>query len=744
MKRRLYSFSRYFGFIVFFFLVMINQSYTQATSYRIEDPDKKIKAYGDTIWYEDFDSSRWSQYSPGQLPDGWSMGDSANLGFYWNWSINGPRGRFTSPNAGAIKEELLPAQWIVDQLNEDGASCSNGFLLHEIDFYNTMADGDYYGHYNQALNMNSWFKLPPIESRHTGKLHISFRQSFRSHAVVDNDYYLNIFPEYNDYSHGLSYECIYYITDNNALEIDRFKVFDISGYSGMDSIANIFTCDEAYIGYWLIDDILFYEPYDYNIVIEKATLAINGFNFFFHGVDRFNRFANTNIPLNQFDQVGNVVIFARNYGANDINNFSLQTKINNQDGEVLLFLDTVYTDLLETERKEFEVGVNLNISKIGNYNCVSEFLNSDEVTPEDNLYELKFNITNNFYSHTNGLTPDRIVSTEILYEPSNDGDAMLSGFTFIDSTKVDSIGVFIWNNKNYIENIENGEFKIMAVCYKSETEYSGLADAPLMESDEYILTLNDTMKYVYLSFNTDQIIEPGTYYFGVECYTGSDDYSIEIPLMNNQNWMGIYFTDKTNSSIWKRFSDAPFIDVYLELEHTNLDISVDLSSLSDLSQLEDSAVTIFISNDNHNFSEIDLVKNDSNIYQFISNDYLLGDSIYFNFSVNDQFEENELRSAWLDEINKTIFINDILILSAKEIINYSYYNIFPNPVSKILTIKNCKEIENNIGFFNIKGEKVLVSPSIYGKEIKIDVSHLHSGIYFIKINKETYRIIINH
>jgi hypothetical protein len=75
----------------------------------------------------------------------------------------------------------------------------------------------------------------------------------------------------------------------------------------------------------------------------------------------------------------------------------------------------------------------------------------------------------------------------------------------------------------------------------------------------------------------------------------------------------------------------------------------------------------------------------------------------------------------------------------------NHINIFPNPTTGELRITNYELRMGEPEIFDVMGRKQKVES---GKqktddEIVIDISHLHSGIYFLKLNNQTFKIIRN-
>jgi len=71
-----------------------------------ETTTRTYKAPGDIIFEEYFNASEWSAASvdgiavPENMPAGWSVFDYTGNNFFWRWSMEGPRGYYTSQGTG--------------------------------------------------------------------------------------------------------------------------------------------------------------------------------------------------------------------------------------------------------------------------------------------------------------------------------------------------------------------------------------------------------------------------------------------------------------------------------------------------------------------------------------------------------------------------------------------------------------------------------------------------------------------
>jgi hypothetical protein len=85
------------------------------------------------------------------------------------------------------------------------------------------------------------------------------------------------------------------------------------------------------------------------------------------------------------------------------------------------------------------------------------------------------------------------------------------------------------------------------------------------------------------------------------------------------------------------------------------------------------------------------------------------------------------------------FSSDSLLISNTIYTNISKFNIYPNPTSKILTIDSY--IMGDIKIINTLGKKVLTKNK-KNQITRIDLSTLKKGLYFIKINNQDSKFIL--
>ena len=91
--------------------------------------------------------------------------------------------------------------------------------------------------------------------------------------------------------------------------------------------------------------------------------------------------------------------------------------------------------------------------------------------------------------------------------------------------------------------------------------------------------------------------------------------------------------------------------------------------------------------------------------------------------------------------SKVVLVNSTIMTDVEDDL-YAQVKIYPNPASDFLKLENVKR-GTQIQVFNLIG-KTMISTTANGMNMKLDVSDLHTGIYFVKIgNGFTQRIVID-
>lgn len=174
---------------------------------------------------------------------------------------------------------------------------------------------------------------------------------------------------------------------------------------------------------------------------------------------------------------------------------------------------------------------------------------------------------------------------------------------------------------------------------------------------------------------------------------------------------------------------APFINTWLDVTET---IKYGTSGTYDLEIKKVSDGNILFSYNNNSIinwrPNADFVRPKWGIYRSLNNAQDLRDEIvsFANFSI----EELETLSVDDSEINNNLF------------------NVFPNPIGKIMHLKNLSERFNLLQLFSLDGRKIMDKPINLESEINFNVSSVSKGTYLLVLSGEqlyqSKRVIILH
>lgn len=122
------------------------------------------------------------------------------------------------------------------------------------------------------------------------------------------------------------------------------------------------------------------------------------------------------------------------------------------------------------------------------------------------------------------------------------------------------------------------------------------------------------------------------------------------------------------------------------------------------------------------------------------------DNIYkvWSYAANQDliaFFEEDLRWFITEEAKEEVNLvfNPIIMSSLEDTESLTQINIYPNPAKDILIIKTNTTNNTNIELFNNLGQKISVHP--LNNKTELNISHLNNGVYWLKINNQTYPVI---
>jgi len=271
---------------------------------------KKQKALGDTLYYEDFDST--GRATNNFLPIGWTSVDNTGQNHKWIWSNQAPGGQYSSATA---------------PLNS--TSGANGFLSLPSDFYNTSA--------SMFINMNAAVSSPSIPIPQKGAWLLQFQQSHR-YCCVGGDSVL-VAEVSTDGQTWTAFDATFNRNPNSATRNPHYAEINVSSVLAFEDTAYIrFRQTGPSHYYWMIDDVALVEGPSNAFQVNEMTLNFS---------DTFSvNPIYTQVPLSMVDSIS-VKTIVENTGAFDQTGFRIDyliyqdSTLSGASGSGLVFQDSI-------------------------------------------------------------------------------------------------------------------------------------------------------------------------------------------------------------------------------------------------------------------------------------------------------------------------------------------------------------------------------------------------------------------
>jgi len=484
---------------------------------------QKTRSTKDAVWSEDF---------AGGLPDGWSIVDLSSQGMPWEWTDGPVIGCYTDVQP----EDLISTS------PENGYMfiCPDGF--NSVPQYTNVEDGAVIS--PNLITMDSYIESGPIDlSAATNGAILEFYQwarvytTFSSEIWVSNDYD----PANPDVAHWSVFSTHELPAEN--MDVEEFHQINISTVAAGQSevYIRIYAYGATHY-YWIVDDFQVFEPYTDNLQVnnswlfydwieeipEEAPAAVGG--YLQHGGAYYK------IPLDHVQEFVGAQVVPENFGMNDQTNVVLTTTIYHKSDsaandstqvfthvsdpfEYAAFYSDTIRDLFEEESYtpdawgHYEVYMTISMD------------NTDEF-PDDNRVHFDFEVSDSTYSRTtDNITDSR--STALIIGGGLDGDGLGQYYRLVKPlTEVESFRFyFAARNRDFADLINNGTYTALAKIYSYNEEEEDWQLAPLVSSDIYTVTMNDTGTFItipYIKDGTNEFLPAGDYCVLLETYTGVD------------------------------------------------------------------------------------------------------------------------------------------------------------------------------------------------------------------------------
>jgi len=486
-------------------------------------------------WQQDFDSTQWKTSVtdsnlciPQNLPEGWSVYDSLESDFLWHWSLNGPRGYFSSNTLG---NSFIPNNELIPDFPTKG----NGFLLFEADMFNTKANGQSVDIYK---NMNSYIEFGPIDlSSAESPIIELFLGYYLCCQKETNHLSLEISSDYQPQNPNSANWETYSLLEENQMTL-QFQKLEIG-------LKNQVLSDSAYLRFYFdgyshyfcaIDDITIKEAYKNDMIVLDNWIEyiepIEPDNTWTDWEKSYMIYGNyTKIPeivTGGFKQLRAAV---QNHGQND-----QQVQINltiDKDGNSDYTATSTVKEIKSGAIDTLQLATNYSPPGKGYYQISATVIteNGDE-NPVDNSFGYSFEITDYQYSrvyhaHENQFTAGGPLDFTF---GGNDGDIIAQQFDMQNASGNISVQGVSFYFPSYRQEsrlaelaaIRAGVYSVTAKLFKADKQNPAKPIYPgFISSETLILSLSDTSTWVNLPFidEGNLLLEPGIYFAGIECFT---------------------------------------------------------------------------------------------------------------------------------------------------------------------------------------------------------------------------------
>lgn len=387
----------------------LQKAVTQKTS-RVEN---KLKGGGDIFWEEQFD---WADSTSGIgwiLPDDWSLEDPGDSGYNWHWAIDTLKGAFTN-------EEPIKS-----------TSHENGFLALNLGGYNQdFAD------YNDFKAVDNSIISPKIDCSDHASVLVRVEQSFRYWSTS-----IQLFEVTNDNGvHWATFdmemgtlisERVGGIGSGETVDL-YMNITDVA--AGMSEVQFKITWRDARIYYWMLDDIVFMDGWDYDLqMLYYEADYDNGLDDpegFFYAVPhtQLSSYSLHGIANN----FGNMEQWGTNLNATVTKNNEIIW--NESSNTIISYPLTVDTLRIEEQFTPTDFG-HYQID----FSLISE---SEDERPFDNFASIPFMVTDSLFSRCDE-DAEVSFSTWGWYSHQHEGDVMGTEYTMMQDMEINSIGVYI-------------------------------------------------------------------------------------------------------------------------------------------------------------------------------------------------------------------------------------------------------------------------------------------------------------
>ncbi len=499
-----------------------------------QNTKRDVIGAGDILFNEKFDSSLWHTAQadgvaiPANMPNGWTAVDNTGNNFFWRWSVDGPRGRYT---AGAGTAAFVPNQNHRPKSTSDADPAGeNGFMLLECDFYNTTSEGQMA---NPTISMDSYFQSRAIDATENPAVSIYFEQW---HRFCCAGYATGIGPKLFVSNNGTDWTeyAVHKANINQTPKVNPSVVeMSISSVAANQSTVYLRFHHMGQSHYhWSVDDITVYEPVPYDTRVMNYWADFGEERMSYYTTVGFEKLFSAAPFYSAYHAFQNFVAsraLLQNFGASTMSDVTITTKF--MKGETELHSATASPAVavhaigaLDSIEQTHNFQIPRVTESIGAYHVTGlAFGAEDDELPGNNNYRYNFNITENVFGFADPATASTDRQSPFSYVGSVDGDGIGVVFimnqptTTIPGTTIPAPFVARGVNMHINSDVYNWDiWEAGNVAYLQVDLYQGTLNGeewefdfttPIIASESTPIDSNMVNTWVYIPFIADGAAE---------------------------------------------------------------------------------------------------------------------------------------------------------------------------------------------------------------------------------------------
>lgn len=704
-----------------------------------EKPQSNLKGEGDVFYRETFDWADPSNPRGWSLPEGWTVTDDLDLGHFWEWRAGSDsiRGQYTF-EPGHIYSE----------------SPEDGYLVFPVDEQNYI-DG-----VSDLKAGSVRIQLPPIDCSDKSSVILKFNQNFRIFGTRE------LFCRVSgDGGNRWADIPVTFGTPMGKYCIKPHVELNISAIAaGSSEVVIQFFWDNNWAYFWCIDDIELSEGYVNDLVMEDQWL----YTYDLEKVE--NEGFIYMLPLSK--------TVSENFGGYHFAGAMLNSGIDEQYNsylEVEIFKNgnSVYNEKSEEvaiwplDRDTLEIASPFFPDDYGDYKVVMSLkLDQEDGTPENNIYNDSFHVTDSIFSYTD-FESEGNVSTAQYYRGNKDGDVTGVVINVSSNIEVNSISTYLYHNLSRPGISTRAGMSFMYVLYKwieEEEYYHKIMTSTMTDVTEDMLN-----SWVTVSFEKDgetEFLSPGTYIAGIETYhhggeaPDSDTHRFtigsDVSHKFNMDKSVCYFYEH-----WTEYTEMAMVQLNFNNSEgpaeAEVVFNIDMNQAKAEGAFAASSDFVDIAGSFNGWNGADHHMEDTDgdgIYTLAIAGFSIWQNFEYKYRINGNWNTSEFPDGGPNRVYRSTYYNVLddvynnglgtMGIETSSIINS--IKVYPNPTEGFVNLEvgNVRPIDIKITVAAINGQVVyqnLIQSTINHSE-RIDLSGFGKGIYFVRINDTVRKLVV--